>query len=316
MNIDKITKITKNIDKIKPILVIGSTGHLGSKVMINLLGKNRKIRILLRKGSKSPYVTNSLVETVYGDMLDTKSLDVAFRNVDSVITVAAGYTGRKKKDNFNTDIQGNKNLVDSAKKFKIRRFVFLSIVSCDKASKNVRHFYHKKLIEDYMKEQRINFVSIRAPAFLDQSTDYIHQNIQKNRYLAIGSSTTRWSYAYTPDIAEALVSSLDPILEIDGLTIDIGLDRPLNNNELKELIEHEIGYKLQKIVIPFFLIKTVGLIGSIFSNKIADMSNMFLFFKTGKYISDTTGQTKILKLEFKAEDVVRRYINELPLTIN
>jgi uncharacterized protein YbjT (DUF2867 family) len=69
------------------------------------------------------------IEWVRGDMMDPASLDRALQGVDVVVSSANSYM----KGSFDTDFQGNKNLIEAAARAKVSRFVFLSIVSCEAA---------------------------------------------------------------------------------------------------------------------------------------------------------------------------------------
>jgi len=101
------------------------------------------------------------IQWVAGDMLKPDPLDAALSGVDIVVTSANGYM----KESIDTDIQGNKNLIEAAAKHKVKRFVFLSIVSCD-LGRNAPHFEAKYLAEQQLVLLSVPFVSIRAPAFL------------------------------------------------------------------------------------------------------------------------------------------------------
>ncbi|MEU0177815.1 SDR family oxidoreductase [Streptomyces massasporeus] len=149
-----------------PVLVVGATGSLGSKVVDELLGRGKNVRALVRPASDAGRLESRGVEIARGDMLDVNSLVAAMNGADAVITTAAGYTrGGKNADDIDT--VGNANLAEAAHRTGIRRFVLTSILTSDQTP-DVPHFWHKKLAEDKLEQLGVPFVALRPGAFLDQ----------------------------------------------------------------------------------------------------------------------------------------------------
>ena len=119
----------------EPVLVVGSTGMLGSQVATELLKRGRQVRALVRPGSDASALEAAGVEIARGDMMDPWSLLRALEGIDAVITSAAGYTRHRKGDTPKTDTVGNINLVEAASRSGVRRFVLTSILTCDQTSK-------------------------------------------------------------------------------------------------------------------------------------------------------------------------------------
>ncbi len=187
----------------KKVLLVGATGFLGAKILRNLtLDPSVAVVAMSRKGA--PSNDSADVEWVRGDMMDPASLDRALQGVDVVVSSANSYM----KGSLDTDFQGNKNLIEAAARANVGRFVFLSIVSCEAASA-VPHFHAKKVAEDLIKASGVPYVFVRAPTFLDQSSDYIAKGVKAGRFLAMGDKTTKWSYVLTDDLASYLAQSRD-----------------------------------------------------------------------------------------------------------
>ena len=98
------------------VLVVGATGDLGGRVVRELLARGKRVRAFVRPGSDAAKLETQGVEIVRGDMLDPASLDPAMLGMDAVVTSAIGYSHRKKGDSLKTDFEGNRNLVDAAKR--------------------------------------------------------------------------------------------------------------------------------------------------------------------------------------------------------
>jgi uncharacterized protein YbjT (DUF2867 family) len=239
------------------------------------------------------------------------SLDAALKGVDIVVSSANGYM----KETIDADFQGNKNLIEAAARASVKRFVFLSIVACE-AAPEVPHFHAKKVAEDLIKESRLPYVFVRAPAFLDQSADYVADGVKVGRYYGIGDKTTKWSYVLTDDLAISLAKAATyPGEDITNQTIDIGWrDGAKSQNEIAELLSQATGKKLSLWVIPWIVFSIMVRLIKPFSELGYDLMQMFLFFKTGLFVSDTTKQEKFFGTVPTAREAIKRWAEFNKLT--
>ena len=95
----------------RKVLVVGATGFLGAQILRHLEQEaSVTLRAMSRRGA--PAQATASVEWVRGDLMDPASLDAALRGVDVVVSSANGYM----KESIQTDFQGNRNLVEAAKR--------------------------------------------------------------------------------------------------------------------------------------------------------------------------------------------------------
>ena len=232
------------------ILLVGATGFLGAKILREL-ARDGSVALRAMSRRSAPADAAAGVEWVRGDMMDPASLDAALGGVDVVVTSANGYM----KETLAADFQGNRNLIEAAARAGVKRFVFLSIVACD-AAPEVPHFHAKAVAEDLIKASGLPYVFIRAPAFLDQSPDYVADGAKAGRFFAVGDKTTRWSYMLTDDLAASLARAATyPGEDIARQTIDISWrDGAKNQTEMADLITQATGKSLSLWVVPWFLL--------------------------------------------------------------
>ncbi len=112
------------------ILVTGPTGFVGSHLVGNLLSENYNLRILLRHPEKASRFSHPQLEFFYGDLRNPDSLKNIFQDIDIVFHCAAflgkpGHWG-KKKDFFQTNVEGTKNLFSQALNSKVNKIVYVS----------------------------------------------------------------------------------------------------------------------------------------------------------------------------------------------
>lgn len=144
------------------ILVIGSTGLLGSTIVRRLLDKNAQVRVLLR-GDAAPMAGT---EGVRGDLKDRASLEAACAGVTTVITTANS-AQRGGEDNVATvDLEGNVSLIDAAARAGVRQFIFVSAAYVDEASP-VPLFAAKARAEKHLRESGMQWTVIAPHVFMD-----------------------------------------------------------------------------------------------------------------------------------------------------
>jgi nucleoside-diphosphate-sugar epimerase len=105
-------------------LVTGGSGFLGINIIRYLLNRNHAVRSL--DIVEFDYPEKNKIEAVLGDIRDREMVDKCMEGIDMVIHCAAALPLYTKEEIFSTDIQGTTNVVDSAFKHGIQRFIHIS----------------------------------------------------------------------------------------------------------------------------------------------------------------------------------------------
>lgn len=257
----------------------------------------------MRPGSDVQGIPKS-VEIVRGDLLDPASLRGVAEGVSALVTSAIGYSQRKEGDSLRTDREGNRNLVDEAKRVHVPRLVLLSILACDQAP-DVPHFWAKKEAEDYLAQQGVPFVSLRPGAFLFAPEgaygQMIRQGIEQGQVMGMTPEGTRITYIAPSEVARAIALAVDAPGAL-GQKIDLGSDRPLSGPEYAALIGQLLGRPMQVAPMP-----------GARTSRSDDLTAMFRFFQTGKYVADTRRQAELFGPVPKVEDAAREMLVGLGL---
>jgi nucleoside-diphosphate-sugar epimerase len=108
----------------KKILITGGAGFLGINLVRYFLARGYKIRSL--DIADFDYPERSQIEEIKGDIRNKEIVDKSMEGVDIVIHAAAALPLYSKKDIFSTDIDGTKNVIESAYNHKVDRFIHIS----------------------------------------------------------------------------------------------------------------------------------------------------------------------------------------------
>ena len=299
----------------KIVTLVGATGFLGEKIAKELIVEGAHVRAIVRATSNRTNLEMlGVTDFVTGDMMDPASLKEALARsplADAVIASAAGYTGHTKGDSPVTDTIGYKNLADAVKAANISRFVLLSILECDNAP-DVPHFYHKHLVEKYLKEIGQPYIALRPGAFLDQAKDFVLPKVQKGVFPAFIPGVSM-GMIYTADLARYLAMAAVSIPDSElGVAVDVGWDKPVSGDDLADAFSGVLGKKVvSKPAFPGLLVNFVFPVIGLFNPGIKDMLSMIAWIKTGKYKSKNTQKQKELFSDLPTvEEAVRRYCTD------
>lgn len=114
------------------ILVTGATGHIGNTLIRLLLQNNpqAKVRALVLPSADLTPLEGLAVEIVYGNVLDSQSLDDAMQGIDVVFHLAGLITIRAEQLALveQVNIQGTENVARAALKAGVRRMLHVASI--------------------------------------------------------------------------------------------------------------------------------------------------------------------------------------------
>lgn len=112
----------------KPVLVTGASGFMGSHITRQLVAQGRKVRVLLRKSSKTEALEGLAVDIHYGDVLDPASLKAAMAGCSTVFysVVDPRFWLTDQTPIYRNNVEGLVNAMDAALECGIERFIFTS----------------------------------------------------------------------------------------------------------------------------------------------------------------------------------------------
>jgi dihydroflavonol-4-reductase len=112
--------------------VTGASGFIGANVAHELVARGHHIKVLLRSGGTAPGLAGLDCERIKGDVSDRALLESAMRGCDWCFHVAASYHLwlRDYAPMYAANVDGTRNVIESAAAAGCRRIVYTSTVGC------------------------------------------------------------------------------------------------------------------------------------------------------------------------------------------
>lgn len=146
--------------------IAGASGVLGSKIAGDLLSLGEKVRVLVRSDEARAEWESRGAEVCVGDLTSPASLDGLCRDAEVVITTATAAMRGGTAEIEAVDVDGNRNLIEAAKRAGVKRFVFVSASTADQASP-IPLFKAKATAEDMLRASGLQWTILAPHAFME-----------------------------------------------------------------------------------------------------------------------------------------------------
>lgn len=238
------------------VLVVGSTGKLGSAVVWWLRREGMPVRALVRPTSKAAVLEGSGAELVVGDLRDAESLRNACRSCEAVVTTATSLRGSTGFDLERVDREGNLNLIEAARAEGVGHFVFTSTIGAD-APDAPRIFKNKKFIEERLASSGLHHTILRPAGFMENLIPLIRWTRRTGWAVIPGTGTVKTSYIAIRDIAEMvrLVIAKPPT---GHSVVEFGGPEDLSLLDCVGLMEEIFGRRIRVLRVPLGLVRWFG----------------------------------------------------------
>ncbi len=299
----------------KKILITGSSGYLGKKLVI-YLGKKRSFKIRTLSRRKTNDFNNNVKQVTYSDFSNIFNYKKILENIETVVHLAAYSNESKKTYNKNDFEKINifflKKLLKECKKYKIKKFIFVSTskvygehningrVFSINSKTNPQNNYSlsklvgEKIVKIYCKLYKIEFLIIRMPMVYGEKNNKNFRLLENYVKYHLPIPLKNFNNSKSVLHIENFCDFIFKILQINKFKINI--INICDNNDLftYELINFFIkkyNSKNLKIYLPINLIKySLYLIGKkniyeklFLNNKISNSSAKFFYNWRPKY---------------------------------
>lgn len=252
------------------ILVTGATGFTGKALCERLRANGEKVTAFVRASSDTEGLAEIGVHCVVADITSQEDVDRNFSDFDLVYHIAAAYrTEHSTEDMFTlVNVEATRNLLEAAKKNKVRRFIHCSTVGVQgeiedpPADEEYRfkpgdHYQESKkegelLALEYFKEGLPGTVFRPVGIYGPGDTRFLKlfKPVSKGMFVMIGSGKVLYHMTYIDDLIDGiLLCGSRP--EALGKVFTLGGERYTTLQELVDCIAEVLGKTKTGIRIPF-----------------------------------------------------------------
>jgi uncharacterized protein YbjT (DUF2867 family) len=234
------------------ILVAGATGVLGSEIVRRLTARGEQVRALTRVTSAPEKVERLKrfgAQIVQGDLREPRTLLAACVGANAVISTVTTILTSQPGDSFEaTDGEGNKSLIDAARKSGVSKFVFVSFDTTK--SPDFPLTRAKRAAEEHLEKSGLDY-TILHPTFFCESWlgPMLFADPEACTAKVYGRGTQKFRYVAVGDVAEFAIQSLtNPAAR--NAVVPVGGPEGISQREAVILFEQAFGKKFNVIEVP------------------------------------------------------------------
>lgn len=268
------------------VLLAGAFGNLGGEILKCLCDKGHEVIAADLKerpiaGTEGKYTFRSI------DATNPASLKGLCDGVEVVITTM-GLTGASTRfTSYDIDYRGNMNLYEEAKRAGVKKFNYISVISCDEpGAEKVPMLHAKYLVEQDIKKQPMDWVIYRPTGYFYDIAKVFKPYIDKGEMqLLKGYGKVRANVVDCPDFAAFIVNHMMD----KNVTYNVGGKETYTYEEMAEMCFKAAGKPMKIKWAPIWLF---GILANLPKIKKEGKHDIILFSKW-TLSHDLVGDTEV-----------------------
>jgi NADH dehydrogenase len=233
------------------ILVVGSTGFVGQRVVRKLASQGRDVRALVRPSADPTKVAalGAGVDIARGDLKDEPSLAAACSGAATVVSTASATISRGPGDTIETvDRDGQLRLADAAKAAGVGHFIYLSFSGNMRVPSPLHDA--KRAVERRIQTSGMAFTIVRPSIFMEVwLTPHVGFDPKGGHVRIFGTGDAPVSVVSAADVADFISACVDNPAARNQV-LELGGPEPIAPNAIVSRFEQALGRTVERQFIP------------------------------------------------------------------
>lgn len=192
------------------IVLAGAFGNLGAEILRVLCGTGHEI-VAADLKERPVEGTEGKYRFVSIDATNPETLKGLCDGADVVITTMGLTSASTKFTAYDIDYQGNLNLLNEAKKANVKKFTYISVISCDKpGAEKVPMLHAKYMFENELKKSGIDYVIHRPTGYFYDIAKVFRPYVEKGEMQLLKKyGDVKANVVDCPEFAEFIVAHME-----------------------------------------------------------------------------------------------------------
>jgi uncharacterized protein YbjT (DUF2867 family) len=225
------------------VLVAGATGYLGKHIVKNLVDRAFHTTAIIRTASK--FVESDLpIKVLRAEVTEAQTLQNCCDGIDIIISTIGITRQVDGLSYMNVDYQANLNLLNEAKRSKVKKFIYVSALHGDRL-KFLKIFEAKERFVDELKASGIDYCIIRPTGFFVDMAEFYNMAVNGRIYL-FGDGSYKSNPIHGEDLAKVCVDAINS----NANEVEVGGPEILTQTEIAQIAFEAIDKPVKITYIP------------------------------------------------------------------
>jgi uncharacterized protein YbjT (DUF2867 family) len=271
----------------KRVLLAGATGAIGSEVLRLLREKDSFVRTLSRSPQNAEKIRSLASEVVLADATKAESLGDVLKDVDVVVSCLGANVSlslRERRSFQVVDLLANTNLLEAAKRFGVKRFVYLS-AHAGPGYDHTRYMRAHLDTEERIRASGLSFSFVRPTGVFSALGDLVTM-AQMGMGSVAGDGQAKANPIHPIDVAELVAEATNEGPEI----IEAGGPEVMTREEVMRVAFEAVGKKPRIMHVPAAIFRMSSAMMRFIHPRISDMLEFVAFVTTTDSVAPIRGK--------------------------